>query len=145
MATRAQVETIIVKRCGPMMTLATMDGMTVDGTNADLNDPIGWSVRALGGTVSNPTSVSAADVATVSSEYLDQLLDLTELRTLRSVLTNLELVDIDVGPRSEKFSQLVERIAARIAELSVDLAAWLLPGLEDGILSLDFAEHVTTT
>jgi hypothetical protein len=46
MATRAQVEQILVKRCGPLMTKAGM-AVTFAGANIDLADPIAWGLRQL--------------------------------------------------------------------------------------------------
>src|SRR5690242_14586451 len=99
--TRANIETILVKRCGPLMTAAGM-ATTVLGSNADLNDPIGYAVRKAGGSVTSFVAVADADIAGVDELGYDQLLDLAELRTLETILGNLDDVDLRVGPRDEK-------------------------------------------
>jgi hypothetical protein len=114
MATRANVEAITVQRIGGMMQVAGMDITTVDGTNTNLNDPIGWSVRKLGGLTLNPTSVTSAEVEAIANE--DALLDLVELRTLESILTNYSLVDSKVGPREESYDQLAKRLLILIPQ-----------------------------
>ena len=143
--TRVQAETLLVKRLGPLMTAAAMDGATVDGTNADLNDPLGRAVRRLSGTVADPTSVADADLATVSSENTDALLDLAELRALNSVLGNLTLVDTRVGPREQKYDQLRQAVRARIGRLEQALGDHLAAELVAGVVEMDFAEHVSAS
>ncbi len=143
MFTRAQAETILTRRLGPTMTAAKMDGETADGTNPDLNDPLGWAVRKLEGTVADLVAVADADLDTVSTDDTDNLLDLAELRALNNVLGNLTLVDTSVGPRSQKFGQLREGIGARIERLEKSLATELGATLTAGVIEMDFAEHET--
>ena len=144
--TRANVEAIIVQRVGAYMTAAGMV-VTIAGSNANLNDPIGYAVRMCDGTVVNYTSVSDTDVATVSSADYDKLLDIAELRTLDSVVSNLDDVDIMVGPRSERLSQLalnanaiLDRKAVRIEKL-YGIGS---PLVGTGAVVLDFADHNET-
>ena len=134
--TRANLESILVSRDGPLMEAAGM-AVTVVGTNADLNDPIGYGIRASGGTVADPSLVTDTDVGTVSLTYFDLLLDRSELRLLENILGNLALVDITAGPRSEKLSQLAEQVGRKIKWLKEQLAVVSEPGTFD----LDFAEH----
>lgn len=114
---RANLETILIARVGAWLTAAALDGATVDGTNASLNDPIGWAIRTSGGTVAAPALVTDADVATVASADLDQLIDLAELRTLESVLSNFTGVDKKAGPVELKSSQMADRLERRIVAL----------------------------
>jgi len=65
--TRANVESILIKRVGKLMTAADMDGSTVGGTNADLNDPIGRALRRIGYTTASIIAVADVDIAGVSS------------------------------------------------------------------------------
>ena len=51
--TRASIEAILIRRCGRMLAATELDGSTIDGSNADLNDPIGWAIRQLGGAVAS--------------------------------------------------------------------------------------------
>lgn len=114
--TRANVESILVKRCGSLMSLVDM-AVTVAGSNADLNDPIGYALRWAGYSVSNIASVSDTDLSSVADADYDQILDIGELRTLQNVLGNYTLVDIQNGPQSEKFSQTIQVVKDRIAAL----------------------------
>ena len=137
--TRANVETIIVQRVGPLMTKASMD-ITVAGANEDLNDPIGWAIRKTGYTVANPAVVTNADVAGVSTANLDTFLDYVEYRILSSILTNITMVDTKVGSRSESLSQLTEQIQKRLTWLG-ELLGIGVSELTTGVLTFDFAEH----
>jgi hypothetical protein len=112
MATRAQVEALLIRRTGKLLLKVGLDGTTVNGSNGDLNDPIGWGLRKLGVTPANPVAVADGDVAQVTR--LDALLDLAELRTLENILGNLDLVTAEVGPRKEEFNDLARRLAQMI-------------------------------
>jgi hypothetical protein len=144
MATRAEIEVVLVRRCGALLTAAGL-AITFAGANADLNDPIGSSIRQLGGTVASIAAVTDADVLTVSADYsLDALLDLCELRTLENISGNYALVDIAAGPESEKLSQVAAVIEKRIDRLSAKIEK--LYGIGAGVvtigaLTLDFARH----
>lgn len=119
--TRAQVETILIRRTGRLLDAAELDGATVDGTNTDLNDPIGWAVRQCGGTVTAITAVTDADLITVSDS--DKLLDFAELRALESAFQNYDAVDITAGPRTEKLGQLGMRLESAIARKRAEIEA----------------------
>lgn len=112
--TRAKVEEILIRRCGGLLSEAGL-AITYAGANANLNDPIGWAIRQCGGSVSDPVSVTNSDVATVGETDADKLFDLAELRTLESISGNLAVVDLDIGPRSEKLGQLAEMVEKRLA------------------------------
>lgn len=100
----ADVETVIVKRVGAFMTRA---GMPVAGTpNPALADPIGWALRTLGYMPASIATVTDGDLAPVVATHTDALLDLAELRTLESVLTNITTVSTTAGPVSESWGQL---------------------------------------
>ena len=141
---RAQVEQILVRRCGAYMAAAGLDSELYDGTNKDLNDPIGYAVRMCDGTVSDYTTIANADLLTVASTDYDKLLDIAELRLLDSIASNLDDVDLVVGQRSEKLNQLalnlqaiMERKANRV-EKSYGIGA---PIVGTGAIVLDFADH----
>lgn len=133
--TRAQAEQMLVVRCGPIMSAADM-ATTDTGSNADLNDPIGYGVRKAGGAVASYALVTDADVATATN--LDLMLDWAEYRLLENLLTNLDDVDIEAGPRSEKLSQLAAQVERRVIRLMDKLA---LESANVGVFSLNFAEH----
>ncbi len=141
--TRANVETVLVARLGPLMTKAAQDGTTVDGTNADLADPIAWALRVAGYTTADVTDPTTAEVAAAEDD-IDEVLALSELRTMENTLGNLDDVDTAVGPRDEKLSQLAAQLAQMIKfkrvvlELSYGYGA---SALTTGTLTYEFAEH----
>jgi len=141
--TRANVETILVKRLGPALTKAGM-ATTVAGSNADLNDPIGWAARQCGLTVASLTAVADSDLSGLASSGYDKLLDLAEYRTLETVIQNLDDVDVKLGPRDEKFSQLANQLQKRLEAMLDKLKADYGYGaatIWTGVLIHEFAEH----
>jgi len=142
--TRDNIERILVARCGYLMNAAGLDGSTDDGTNTDLNDPIGYALRKAGYTVDNLGSVDDDDLSGVDVEDYDQVFDLAELRTLENILGNLDDVDIKLGPRSESLSQLSEMLDTRVMRLQAKIERQYgvgLSTLEAGVITLDFADH----
>lgn len=140
--TRANCETILVKRLGALLSEASL-AVTIVGSNADLNDPIGWAVRQCGGSVASVTSVADADVATVAASDMDKLLDLAELRTLETISGNLAGTDIKVGPRSENLDLLAQRVEQRLARKQTQLQrdyGFGLGTLEAGVIRLGFMQ-----
>jgi hypothetical protein len=118
--------------------------VTVAGSNADLDDPLGWALRQLGYTVADITSVTSAEVVSVSTTNLDKFLDFSEYRVLENILGNLDVVDTKLGPRSESLSQLARQVQSRLDKLAKkleDLYGFNAPFLEAGFLELDFAQH----
>ena len=141
--TRANIEAILVQRCGAYMTAAGMV-VTIAGSNANLNDPIGYAVRMCDGTVTDYLTVADADILTVNSTDYDKLLDIAELRTLENILGNLDDVDITVGPRTEKLNQLALNLLARANRLNKrieDAYGIGAPSVDAGHITLDFADH----
>jgi hypothetical protein len=140
--TRANVESILVQRCGRLMSFVGM-AVTVAGSNASLNDPIGYAVRQIGYTVANITSVADIDLASIADAELDELLDYAELRTLESIAGNMDAVDITNGPESEKFSQVSTTVDKRLSKLTEKIAASYGTGLEISTSNIinDFAAH----
>jgi hypothetical protein len=146
--TRANVEGVLVDRQGSLMTFTGKDGATVDGTNGDLNDSIGYGIRKAGYTVDDISAVDDVDVARVSDDDLDKMLDLSEFRLIESILGNLDEVDLKLGQRSESFSQLATRIEKtldRKKKSIMDEYGIGLQELEAGRLTLDFADHLDDT
>lgn len=144
--TRANVEAILVKRIGKWLTAAGLDGTTNNGTNADLSDPIGRAVRALGFTVADVTNVASTDLASIGADKYDQLFDLAELRALETCLTNYDKVNLSLGPRSESFDQLrngmIQAIKLKREQIASDYDDSMV--LTGGVLALDFEEHAET-
>ena len=55
--TRANLEVILVKRCGALMTFAGL-AVTVVGANDDLSDPLAAAMRASGYELASPVTVA---------------------------------------------------------------------------------------
>lgn len=141
--TRANVETILVKRVGPLLTKAGM-ATTIVGSNADLNDPMGYALRQAGYSVASILSVSDSDLASVSDSGVDEVIDFAEYMTLENILGNLDDVNTTLGPRKEELFQLtgqVERKLARLEKKLNQLYGWNASTLETGVIIQEFAEH----
>lgn len=141
--TRATAETILLKRIGTLFTAVGLDGATI-GTNADLDDPLGYALAVLGHSVANLASVTTAEVAAASDTAA--FLDYAELRALETAYgAALSLVDTTVGPRSEALGQMATRLEARIESKRDQVMRdhGLIGGatLTGGVLTLDFAEE----
>ena len=120
--TRAQVETVLIKRCGQLMAQAELE-ITTAGSNSDLNDPIGYALRRIGLMPANISNISDSDFVLLNTDDLDKLFDIAELRTLKNIQGNLTMVDTTTGPLTEKLSQLgaslekqITRVENKIAE-----------------------------
>lgn len=106
--TRVQVEQLMSRRIGAYLAEA---GMTAEGgVNPWLTDPLGWALRALGMPPASLVDVDDADLAGITAEYVDALLDLVELRALEAALTNLTDVTVSAGPLSVKPGELPDRL-----------------------------------
>lgn len=142
--TRAQAEKLLIKRVGALFTELELDGVTDSGTNDDLNDAIGYAIRQCGSTVSDMTEVADADLAAISTDETDKLLDYAELRALRTCLTIARrLVTFQTGPRREELSKLSEGLAvdikAKFDEISETYGLGVA-SLEAGVVTLQFME-----
>jgi len=141
--TRINVEKIMVRRASAIMTAAGL-AVTIVGTNADLDDPMSVGIISVGGTVTDRTTVADVDVATVTEADYDEFLDVTEYRLLQTIIDNLANVDIEVGPRNEKLSQLATRLEKTLERKKKDLQSqygFSTSTIEAGVITLDFAEH----
>lgn len=115
--TRADFEAVLVKRCGAALAKVSLDGTTIDGTNADLADPIRTAVRAMGYVVADPIDPADADLADVPATRYEALFDLAELRALETVLANWTGVDEKFGQDSQANSQYGKQLESRIKAL----------------------------
>lgn len=142
--TRTQVETLLLQRCGNLMTAAGMNVYAAPGYHSALDDPIGYSLRRLGYSVTDITSIADADVTAVTESDLDAFLDLAELRLLQNIIGNLDGVDLTVGPRQERLSQLRDGVEVRVGKLADKISAEYGIGgasLQAGSIELDIADH----
>jgi len=141
---RAKFEVILVARSGKLMVAADLDGTTVDGSNTDLNDPLGVAIREVGGSVGDISSVDDDDIATVDSTKTDQFIDTAELRILQSIEGNLDDVDTTAGSHSRRFSQLATQVEKKLQRLEKKLEDKYgvgVPVMTAGVILLDIADH----
>jgi len=138
--TRADAEFLTIASVGPAMTAAGMDGVTVDGTNADLNGPLGRALHDLGHAVASFVLVTDADMALVAVAETGEFLDRLTYYTLEAILGNLDDVDLTVGPRSEKLSQLAAQIERRAKRLR-DAWGIGMAMVTAAVITTDIAEH----
>jgi len=141
--TRANVENVLVSRTGPLLTKGGMDGTTVDGTNSDLADPIAWALRQVGYDTADITNPTTAEVAAATDD-VDEVVDLAELRTLESILGNLDDVDVQVGPRREDLNQLAKQVETKLKRVGKWVEKTYGYGasvLGTGKVTFEFAEH----
>lgn len=121
--TRTQCEVELLSRCGKLLTAASLDGVTANGSNPDLNSPLGFALRQCGGSVADPSQVADSDLSSFAASSYDKLFDLAEYRTLENISGNLDLVDIQEGPHKENLSQLAAQVEKRLARLEKTLQA----------------------
>ena len=143
--TRANVEAVLIKRTGHLLTVAGLDGTTVDGTNADLGDPIAFALAQIGITAASPTVPTTAEVATIPDADRYEFLALAELRTLQTILSHvLDLVNTEAGNRVDENSQLANGLQLRIDRLQLEIRrqyGWSAGTLEAGYAYQDLAQH----
>lgn len=141
--TRADLENVLISRAGKLMTAADLDGTTLNGTNADLNDPIATGLRRAGYSVASLAKVVDGDVASVLDEDVDKVLDLAELRLCENIEGNYDDVDISVTDRSESLNQLARQVQTKIDRLQkkIERAYGIGQGtLDAGVIGLDFMQ-----
>jgi len=112
--TIVQFETILTKRVGKLMTAVSLDGTTISGSNTDLADPIGLAIRHMGGTVATITAIVDGDLAGFAEGDYDELFDVAEYRTLLTIQGSYAYIDVVIGPRDEKWSNLGDQLAKMI-------------------------------
>lgn len=137
--TRANCEAVLVARLKLLLEAAGL-AVTVAGTNADLNDPLAWAVRRVGGSTADASTTTDAELATIATVDFDDLFDLAEYRAWQNILGNLSFVDIIAGPRSEKLSQLARQVRAMLETREAFVASFI-HSLTAGYISMNFAEH----
>lgn len=138
---RANAEFILIARCGTILDAVGLDGTTVNGSNAALNDPLWHALDRLGYSVANIIAIANADIEAVTKEDYAPFLDIAELRTLETALNAaMSLVDFSIGPRRESLSQLAESLAKTIEtkrrQLLKDYGDLFGSGLEGGTFSV---------
>jgi predicted AlkP superfamily pyrophosphatase or phosphodiesterase len=137
--TRANAETELIARAGKRMALVSM-AVTFAGTNADLNSPLAYALRKLGLTAS--TTVTDANLSSVTDDQIDELYDRAELRLLQNILGNSDFADQRIGPRSESMSNLTAELEKAIERMETHIKAVYGDGstVEMGNIGLSFQE-----
>ncbi|MDD2921788.1 MAG: hypothetical protein PHQ36_05825 [Anaerolineales bacterium] len=139
--TRTQIEKLLVKRASKRMAFVGMDGITDDGTNADLNEPISTALQRMGIAPADITEIKDADLTRVENPL--ELIDLAELRLLENILGNMDMVDITVGDRSERLSQFTADLGKAIERKQMQVEkeyGYGLGALTAGVISLNFQQ-----
>lgn len=153
MATIAQIETVIVNRCGSQMTKVknVRTGLPLSvittGSNPDLADPIGRAVRDVGIPLSDPAGLTPvdADLASVTADQYDEILDRAELRTLKTILRNARSMTVEVSGVMVYNSDFGRQLQGEIKALEEEIkVTW---GVARGSATLEtidlgFAEHM---
>ena len=146
--TRTQAETVLIARCGKLMTACGIDGTTVNGTNASLTDPLAWALRQSGYSPAAFGAVTNTDLAGVQDSDIDKLIDLAEMKALENALGNFDATDISVGPRSESYDQIragIEKILTRKQASIMRLYGVGIGTLEAGVIAYDFMTKADDT
>lgn len=141
--TRAEAESVLIRRCGKMLDAAGLDGTTVDGTNADLTDPLGVALRHLGFSPAGLVTVTDSDLSGVDDSNVVEFLDVAALAAMRASLNNWVEPDQiagqdtrqDLGKLRESLRTSIGAEEKRLADLyNYGVAS----GIEAGTLTLGF-------
>jgi len=140
--TRANFEAELVTRQQGRMEAVEMD-VTSEGSNADLNGPIGFSIRKCGGAVASFGAVADADISAFEEDEYDKLIDIAEYRLLLNIKGRWGKVDIRAGQLSENLSQfgkdLDEDIKTALENLR-NIHGFGVGSISGGALDYDFAQ-----
>jgi hypothetical protein len=147
---RAQAESVLVGRCGKVLTIAGLDGTTVDGTNADLAGPMLYALGFLGIIPAAYPSVVDADLVSISPGSADApgslaaFIDISELQARGNAIDAMTDVDEQVDRDAQKLSQLVARWQAKANQLAAFCKAQYGLGadsLQSGSIDLGFQQR----
>lgn len=146
--TRTQAETVLIARCGKLLTVCGIDGATVNGTNASLTDPLAWALRQSGYLPAAFGAVTDTDLAGVQDSDIDKLIDLAEIKALENALGNFDATDISAGPRSESYDQIragLEKMLNRKQANIMRLYGVGTGTLQAGVIAYDFMTKANDT
>jgi hypothetical protein len=120
MLTRAQVEAVLVGRCGPLMEKAGL-AVTVAGSNASLTDPLRTALSLCGAPPASPDVVTSTDLAALPAARLEELLDRAELRTLQTIHRRLKnpaitVQGISIGTLANQVRDAIDDLRGQIAD-----------------------------
>jgi hypothetical protein len=128
MASVEDVTIVVTDRCGAFAAEAKL--LAGDTGAPSLDQAIAWALRALGYPTGTIRLATNDEVQAVPDAQLDALLDLTELRMLESIQTNLTAVTVKAGPVQEDYNNLSSRLAGIVNEKRANAAVrhgrWLV-------------------
>lgn len=101
----------LAARCGAAFAAVYLDG---SATSAVWLGPLTYAARHLGLPLADPMAVTDDDLAAFDTAWLDQLLDVAELRALKNVLGNYTDVDETVALGGQKLSQYRDALVVTI-------------------------------
>lgn len=133
MLTVAYVEEVVMNRIGGMVAQARE--ITGDASKPSILESTAWAMRRMGYTTATVTEATDSELEGVATAHVDVILDLTELRTLRSIPGNMPAADIVQGPMQTKLSGLLGAVEAMIKRRSDEVAAdhaAIMPGTSGG-------------
>lgn len=119
--TVAVLEETIESRLGGF--IAQVREITEDPSKPSVLESAAWALRKLGYSVATVNAVTDGEMGEVRAADLDVLLDLTELRVLKSLPGNLPAIDTTVGPQSVKLSNLLPALETMIARRTGEIQA----------------------
>lgn len=119
--TVAIVEETIESRVGGFV--AQVREITEDPSKPSILESVSWALRKLGYTVASVQTVTDSELGEVRAIDVDVLLDLAELRTLKSLPGNLPAIDTTIGPQSIKLSNLLPALEAIISRRTGEVQA----------------------
>ena len=114
--TRANLEAALVSRCGALWA-AIGNPITVVGTNTSLDDVLATSAYEAGLTLSDPTTLSSADLADVGPATRANILDRSTLRMLRTIRDNWLRTSSTINMKSQNHSDILKSLDSRIEAL----------------------------
>jgi len=113
---RAEIDQVLLGRLGGLLSQVGMLGEEGVEWQGGLSDAIGWALRLLGYETASVTDVTDADLAGVTKQHMDALIDLSELRTLETINQNFTRVTAWAGPVKEDWSSMGERLRRMVAD-----------------------------
>jgi hypothetical protein len=121
--TQADVIGILLRRVGSVMTEVGLDGDTEGGANRSLDSAMVRAYTEMGRTPAAIDEVSDDELGALSVPVVLELVDRSEVHLLAEMATQARrLVDITVGDRSEKLSQLADGLERDAAQRRADIA-----------------------
>jgi hypothetical protein len=143
MATRAQLETVLVARVGRLLEshpVALTASANADASpRAYLGDPIARALRSMGYPTANPSAPADAEVQAVPASAFDELADRATLAAVDTAILRWTEPDQASDAERQDWGKLRDSFAARRDALAAGLpgaGAGLAGGLRGGTIGL---------